>query len=816
MFQDHRDNCEKLSVFGIDEGARIGHFQITKKISSDDMSEVYLARDAELERPVALKFLTQPLCRDELYRARFKQEARAIAALNHPNITGVYEVGDYQGRLYAAFEYVDGQSLRSILGDESLSIHRALDLAIQICKGLDEAHSAGIIHRDLTPDNIIVDAKGLIRLFGYGSARPEGKGKPARGGPAPARNSYMSIEEAEGRQADQRDNIFTVGIILYEMLAGRHPYQRDSETATRHAIENETPKPAGHFRPGVSAELQRIIDKTLDKNRETRYQQIGELLDDLERERSEYQIRESEEKYRKVYEDSVIGFYRTTPEGRILMVNPALLKMLGYSVFDELSKRNLENSGYEPEYPRSVFKDCVESEGKVIGLESAWVRADGSTLWVRESARAIRDEKGNTLYYEGTVEDITERKRAEEALRKSEASYRSLFENMLEGVYQTRPDGTILSVNPALVQMLGYDSRDELCGITLAQDFYVNPEDREVLAQKLETQGELRNVEFRLKRKDGKEIMVLENARVVRDEQGSVSHYEGVLTDITEHKQAEEALRATHEQLEATLNALPDLLFEVDRRGRIFEFRAPNPELLYCQPVEFLGEKVDRCLPRQAAETVMGAIDEAVETGRSSGAIYSLEILGTERWFELSVSGKGNHRAEDAHFVALVRDITERKKSENMLRKATQELKTEHDALQEKNIALKQILEHIEKQRQDDRLQIYKDLDQALAPFLRKLKEKTGPAHIREIEALEINLSAILAKDSADFKSRYARLTSRESEICDMIKGGMSSKQISDSLNLSILTVLKHREQIRKKLGITNQAISLATYLRSH
>lgn len=123
--------------------------------------------------------------------------------------------------------------------------------------------------------------------------------------------------------------------------------------------------------------------------------------------RKQEALQESEERYRRVFEDSLIGLYRTTPDGRILMANPALLKMLGYSSLDELSKRNLEDSGYEPEYPRSMFTDLIESEGEVVGLESAWIRADGSTSYVRENARAVRDEHGKTLYYEGSVEDIT-------------------------------------------------------------------------------------------------------------------------------------------------------------------------------------------------------------------------------------------------------------------------------------------------------------------------------------------------------------------------------------------------------------------------
>jgi len=144
---------------------------------------------------------------------------------------------------------------------------------------------------------------------------------------------------------------------------------------------------------------------------------LGTVTDITERKRAEEALQESQERFRSIFENAVMGLYRTTPDGRILMANPALVRMLGYSSFKELAQRNLEESGYEPEYPHSSFKQRIENEGQVIGLESAWVKRDGTTLFLRESARAIRDEAGNTLYYEGTVEDITERKQAEEALR---------------------------------------------------------------------------------------------------------------------------------------------------------------------------------------------------------------------------------------------------------------------------------------------------------------------------------------------------------------------------------------------------------------
>jgi len=154
--------------------------------------------------------------------------------------------------------------------------------------------------------------------------------------------------------------------------------------------------------------------------------------DITERKRAEEALRESEERFRSLFENSTIGLYRTTPDGRILLANPTLVRMLAYSSFDELARRNLQEEGFEPDYPRSQFRERIQREGEVKGLEAAWRRHDDSVIFVRESAKAIRGPEGTVLYYEGTVEDITERKQAEEALRESHESYKELADSIAD------------------------------------------------------------------------------------------------------------------------------------------------------------------------------------------------------------------------------------------------------------------------------------------------------------------------------------------------------------------------------------------------
>ena len=434
-----------------------------------------------------------------------------------------------------------------------------------------------------------------------------------------------------------------------------------------------------------------------------------------------------------------------------------------------------------------------------------------------KSDRKIRDE---LIRLKGRIEELAqieqERTEAERALRESEAKYRGLFENILEGVYQTRPDGRILSANPALVKMLGYKSEADLIEDASAKNLYVDPDERKVLLKKLEREGVLRNVEFNLRRKDGKTICVLENARVVWDADRKHFHYEGVLTDITSRKKTERELKRAHERLEATLNTLPDLFFLVDKKGIILDFRAPQPELLARKPEEFLGKSVNEIIPREASAIIMNAIKKATKQGRHFGSVYSLELHGGVEWFELSLSAQGDPKKKDCIFVALVRNITERKANEDKLREQAEQLKEERQALSEKNIALKHILEQISSQRQDIQAKLYSDFEASVLPLLDKLKKKAANSYAGDIDNIVSTIEAVLARDSDEFKRKFSRLSARESEICDYIKDGLSSKEIAGILSISELTIAKHREKIRRKLGLAGRDISLATYLRSH
>lgn len=268
---------------------------------------------------------------------------------------------------------------------------------------------------------------------------------------------------------------------------------------------------------------------------------ISFAQDITERKRADLALEEAEEWFRAMFENIVIGVYQITPDGKVLNANPALAKMLGYDSTDELTKDNLRECSIGPDYSNTDFRRKIDKDGQVAGLERPWRRSDGSSVWVRESVRAIRDNAGTVMYYEGTAEDISYRMEMEEALRKSEEQYRSFFEEDVTAAFLTFPDGTINACNPAFVRMFGFKSRQEALA-TNVTEIYPDENSYKMLAEMIEEERTIADHELELKRRDGSPAFVRANFVGIFDENDSLIGIKQYIIDETERKSLEQQL----------------------------------------------------------------------------------------------------------------------------------------------------------------------------------------------------------------------------------------------------------------------------------
>jgi serine/threonine protein kinase/Tfp pilus assembly protein PilF len=260
----------------------IAHYKILEKIGQGGMGIVYKASDTKLERLVALKFLPKELPHIPLAKERFIQEARAAAALDHPNICTVYEINETDdGQTYISMAYIEGQSLREKIRSGIMPIEEALDIAVQIAEGLQEAHAKGILHRDIKPGNIMLTEKGQAKITDFGLAKLEWGTDLTKTASVMGTVAYMSPEQAKGEKVDQRTDIWSLGVVLYEMLTGTLPFLRERDQSTLYAILHEDLKPLRSLRKELPDTWEKVIRKALAKNPDRRYLDVWEFLTDL-------------------------------------------------------------------------------------------------------------------------------------------------------------------------------------------------------------------------------------------------------------------------------------------------------------------------------------------------------------------------------------------------------------------------------------------------------------------------------------------------------------------------------------------------------
>jgi PAS domain S-box-containing protein len=401
------------------------------------------------------------------------------------------------------------------------------------------------------------------------------------------------------------------------------------------------------------------------------------FVDITNQKRMEEALRQSEKRFRDIVENTAVGVYRTTPDGQILMANPALVHMLGYSSFEELSQRNLEEGGFEPQYRRSMFRKEIESKGRIVSWESIWTTRGGKKLYVIENARAVQDEDGRILYYEGTAENITERKKAEEALIESEEKFRNLAEQSPNMIFINRK-GRVVYANKECEEVMGY-KREEFYHPDFDFMTLIAPEFRQFIKTNFgrHMKGEeIKPYEYGLITKDGERLDAIITTKLMK--YGGEDSILGTITDITERKKAQEALKESEEKYRAIVERAPDGIVTVNLKGIITSCNTALLEQTGYSEQDFVGRHFSKNptirikdIPKYLkifGSLVAGKVPEPLE-------FVGIHKDGSEHWGEIHISII-KKRGKTIGFQAMTRDVTERKQAEEKLREYQEQLKS--------------------------------------------------------------------------------------------------------------------------------------------
>ena len=392
--------------------------------------------------------------------------------------------------------------------------------------------------------------------------------------------------------------------------------------------------------------------------------------DITERKRSVDALRESERRFKDLFENALLGLYRTTPDGEINMANPALCRMLGYNSLEELQQRNLEKEGFHPTYSRMDFKKILEEKGSIVGLESAWKRGDGSVIFVRESATTIRDDSGKVLFYEGTVEDITERKKAMDALQAERRVWRALLDNLPDYIYAKDTNNRFLLANEALARRMGAASSDELLG---KSDFDFYPPDlaakyahdeRQVMRS---GQPVIDREESTIDTSNGQTVWHTTSEVPFRDEKGNVLGLVGIGHNITERKQNEAQLRLQAAALESAANAV----VITDRSDKIMWVNPAFTVVTGYSSEEAIGQSLTILNSDKHPKSFFDEISKTIRAGKVwHGEVVNRRKDGNLFTDEQTITPVRNESGEITRFVTIEQDVTEKKQLAQQLNHA--------------------------------------------------------------------------------------------------------------------------------------------------
>lgn len=320
-------------------GKTILHYKILEKIGEGGMGIVYKAEDLKLKREVAIKFLPRQIAARDEERSRFEIEAQAAAALNHPNIATIYAIEEFENELFIVMEYIDGQELKERLDRDPLSLNQTLNISLQIAKGLQVAHEKGVVHRDIKSANIMLTKKHDVKIMDFGLAKIVGDAELNQTQSILGTLAYMSPEQTRGEEVDQRSDIFSFGVLLYEMLTGKLPFQGEYEQAITYSIANEDPEPITSLREDIPPELERIVAKSMAKVPSERYQDVEEMATDLQAVKNSLETGRKEEPSTKVNSSKKLA---------ILLSSVAALVLLFTAIYFSTSSQPIDSIAVLP------------------------------------------------------------------------------------------------------------------------------------------------------------------------------------------------------------------------------------------------------------------------------------------------------------------------------------------------------------------------------------------------------------------------------------------------------------------------------------